>query len=136
MQSSTFFRVPIIFAALLLLLPAVCACHGGEAEANVTVSEMKSRLAKDGGIILDVRTEPELTGELGALKHVVNIPLSDLSNRIGELRKRGKGPIYVICRSGNRSRTATYVLRQQGLDAYNVEGGVRAWRKAYGSKDH
>ena len=37
------------------------------------------------------------------------------------------GPVHVICRSGNRSGTATRALRAAGVDAYNVEGGMLAW---------
>ena len=38
--------------------------------------------------------------------------------------------IYVICRSGNRSATATRALVAAGLDAYNVAGGMNAWTDA------
>ena len=35
--------------------------------------------------------------------------------------------VYVICRSGNRSATATRALRDAGIDAHNVTGGMNAW---------
>jgi rhodanese-related sulfurtransferase len=35
--------------------------------------------------------------------------------------------VYLICRSGDRSRRACQFLRTQGIDAVNVAGGVMAW---------
>ncbi len=35
--------------------------------------------------------------------------------------------ILCICRSGARSAQATAFLREQGLDAINLEGGMQAW---------
>ena len=40
-------------------------------------------------------------------------------------------PVYVICRSGNRSRTASETLIRLGYsEVYNVEGGINAWLDA------
>lgn len=38
--------------------------------------------------------------------------------------------VYVICRSGNRSAVATQALRDAGLDARDVDGGMSAWVRA------
>ena len=80
-------------------------------------------------LVLDVREPNEYdTG------HVLNsrlIPLGKLKERMGELEKYKKQPILVVCRSGNRSGTACYLLGKQGFgQAYNLAGGVQAWQKA------
>ena len=36
-------------------------------------------------------------------------------------------PVFVVCRSGNRSELATMMLRARGFDAENMEGGMEAW---------
>ena len=36
--------------------------------------------------------------------------------------------IFVICRSGNRSGTATRMLREAGFEASNVAGGMQGWK--------
>ncbi len=57
------------------------------------------------------------------------IPLGDLESRAAELA--ADSPIYVICRSGNRSRTASDILIGLGFaQVYNVDGGVTAWLEA------
>jgi rhodanese-related sulfurtransferase len=80
-------------------------------------------------IVLDVR-EP---GEYDA-GHVLNsklVPLGKLKERIGELEKYRDQSIVVVCRSGNRSGTACYILGKQGFSqVYNLAGGVQAWQKA------
>ena len=40
---------------------------------------------------------------------------------------RADGPAVVVCRSGNRSRTAAAALIGGGLTAYNLAGGMSAW---------
>jgi len=79
-------------------------------------------------LVLDVR-EP---GEYEA-GHVLNsklIPLGKLKERMGELEKYRDQSIVVVCRSGARSGTASYLLGRQGFtQVYNLAGGVLAWQK-------
>lgn len=80
-------------------------------------------------LVLDVREPNEY--ETG---HVLNsrlIPLGKLKERMGELEKYKDQSIVVVCRSGNRSGTACYLLGKQGFtQAYNLSGGMLAWQKA------
>jgi rhodanese-related sulfurtransferase len=80
-------------------------------------------------VVLDVREPSEYDAG-----HVLNsklIPLGRLKERIGELEKYKDGSIVVVCRSGNRSGTACFILGKQGFSqAYNLAGGVQAWQKA------
>ncbi len=38
--------------------------------------------------------------------------------------------MIAVCRSGNRSATATQALRSVGIDAANLSGGMKAWAGA------
>lgn len=79
-------------------------------------------------IVLDVREKGEYDDG-----HVLNsklIPLGKLKERMGELEKYKDQPIVVVCRSGNRSGTACFLLGKQGFaQAYNLAGGMQAWQK-------
>jgi rhodanese-related sulfurtransferase len=79
-------------------------------------------------IVLDVREQSEYDGG-----HVLNaklIPLGKLKERMGELEKFKDQPIVVVCRSGNRSGTACFLLGKQGFaQVYNLAGGVQTWQK-------
>jgi rhodanese-related sulfurtransferase len=83
-----------------------------------------------GGLaIVDVR-EPD---EYAALHASVgtNQPLSAMSRgELGHLeRMRRDEPLYLLCRSGQRSLRACALLREQGFVALvNVTGGILAWQ--------
>ena len=78
-------------------------------------------------ILLDVRTEGEYSAEY--IPGAINIPLSDLENRIDELDS--SKAIIVYCKSGGRSRTASETLAQRGFIVYNMEGGINAWKEKF-----
>ena len=62
---------------------------------------------------------------LTKISNVLNIPLDDLRDRLGELDKTK--PVYVMCQSGLRSYLATRILNQNGFDSYNFTGGYRLY---------
>ncbi len=98
---------------------------------NVTVQDLKTAMEKDSNfVILDVRTPPELQGPLGHIDGVINIPVQVLDQKVDELEPYKDKKIYVICRSGNRSRLATKILLEHGYNAVNVMGGMKAYNKA------
>ena len=79
-------------------------------------------LPRDGSVtLLDTRTVEEY--EAGHAPDLINIPVDELRERIGEIEP-GK-PVYVMCQSGIRSYIATRILRGHGFDCYNFAGGYR-----------
>jgi rhodanese-related sulfurtransferase len=73
--------------------------------------------------IVDVRNEGETN--LGKLDTAVNIPIAQLSRRLGELSP--SRPTVVYCAGGYRSSLAASVLRAHGFtDVSDVLGGYEA----------
>lgn len=130
-----------VFLATLFYLAVgsipFCGCgQTGDPGSSVSVQQLKSTFTSDkGAILVDVRTAEELSGELGALDGVVHIPLQNIETGYAQLNKMKDKDVYVICRSGNRSRKAADFLLSKGFHAHNVEGGMKAWRAAYGSNN-
>lgn len=100
---------------------------------NVSVQELFN--SKEGmRIILDVREPDEY--QAGHIADSILIPLGELALRKSELLTRVSempkdAPLYVICRSGNRSKQASEILIKAGFkDVRNVEGGMLAWQNA------
>jgi rhodanese-related sulfurtransferase len=83
-----------------------------------------------GALLLDVRENDEWAA--GHAEDALHIPMSEFVGRQGELTERaGEGErVYVVCRVGGRSAQVTQYLRQQGVDAVNVDGGMLAWEGA------
>ena len=76
--------------------------------------------------ILDVRTPAEYAE--GHLEGAVNVDVMapDFAQKVDALDLPDDGPIYLYCRSGNRSKTATGLLQSRGhAGAVNI-GGFQA----------
>lgn len=78
--------------------------------------------------LVDVRRPDEFNNELGHVAGSVLITLGpDLQNYIESI-KDPQQVIIFICRSGNRSGTATLMARDLGLkQVYNMTGGMIRW---------
>jgi rhodanese-related sulfurtransferase len=77
--------------------------------------------------IVDVR-QPEEFGQ-GHIQGAIPMPLGNLSNTYGSLRKTGK--LVVYCRSGQRSAQAVeFLLRHGYSNAVSLHGGYTAWTAA------
>jgi rhodanese-related sulfurtransferase len=91
-----------------------------------TVPEILVQDLPADAVILDVR-EPE-EWAAGHVEGATHVPLGEVPQRLGELPDAD--PLYVICRSGNRSGRAVAWLGQQGVETVNIAGGMRAWAAA------
>lgn len=76
--------------------------------------------------VIDVRDAWEYVN--GHVPGALLAPLMQLGLLLGELPRTE--PIYVICATGNRSKSGAGLLRSAGLDAYSVAGGTAAWVRA------
>jgi rhodanese-related sulfurtransferase len=97
---------------------------------TMSVTEAHDRLSQNpSAVIVDVR-QPEEWATTGVPVGAKLIPLPDFEQRApAELPK--DQDIYVICNSGNRSRTASDILIKLGYTkVFNVEGGIQAWLQA------
>lgn len=93
---------------------------------EIDVDEVQ-RCGKDLQLI-DVRRPEEFNNELGHIAGSKLIPLGpDLTNFINSIKNTNQVIVF-ICRSGNRSGTATMMARQFGLkEVYNMTGGMLRW---------
>ncbi len=87
-------------------------------------------LIENKSYFLDVREAIE--AELGTIDGSVNIPLGELRSKLNEL-PRDK-TIYIYCQVGLRGYIATRLLMQKGFQVKNLDGGLRTYQTAYGSK--
>lgn len=75
-------------------------------------------------MLVDVRELSEW--DLGHVDGIAWIPLGQLPYRWKELDAEKKW--VCVCRMGNRSYYAAALLRQAGLDASNMAGGMLDWK--------
>ncbi|MFL9711175.1 ArsR/SmtB family transcription factor [Methylobacillus pratensis] len=92
----------------------------------ISIQELVRRMADESIVLLDVRPDEEFAQ--GHLPGAVNIPLKDLVPRLGELPNESQ--IIAYCRDPYcvLSSEAVTILRENGLTALRLIGGVPEWK--------
>lgn len=126
-------RLPWILGAVLVVAAvAAGALWLGDEPAAATplrtvgVDELAAAV-DDGATLIDVREAYEY--DAGHVEGAQLMPLADTVRLASGLPK--DEPVYVICRSGNRSLVAAEALVDAGFeDVRNVDGGMIAWQSS------
>ena len=92
----------------------------------ISIEDLAAARAEGAVTLFDVRQPEEY--EAVHVPGAKLIPLADVVSRVGEIPR--EGPVYVICQTGPRSQRAADYYRNLGIEAYNVEGGTKAWSEA------
>ncbi len=94
---------------------------------SLSPAEAQKKLGlKHKPLLLDVRQPEEFRA--GHIPGARLIPLNQLRARMDELPKTQE--ILCVCRSGNRSLSATRQLAGAGYKAANLKGGMIAWARS------
>ena len=89
----------------------------------------KNKISTKDALVFDVRTTEEFN--LGHIKGSINIDFYDEKLFVDFFQKINKTkPIYIYCRSGNRSKKSSEILKKIGFDkVYDLLGGYKNWIK-------
>ena len=77
-------------------------------------------------VLIDVRTLEEYS--TGHVPGSLNVPLDGIEDEIYELVPDADTPVFLYCRSGNRSVQAAALLREAGYDNAVSIGGVNGYK--------
>lgn len=103
-------------------------CNAQNSTKTITTKELKVLLAKDSIQLMDVRTPKEI--KQGAIETSLFVNYFDADFTEKAIKKLDKTkPVYLVCRSGNRSGKACKILKEKGFEVYNVLGGFNQWKK-------
>ena len=115
----------LAFIAVSILALAACSNDSASYE-TIDIDEVETKM-NEGFVVLDVRELDEFAE--GHIPAAQNKPLSVLQqDDLSELSKEEK--YIVICRSGNRSQTASEILVNEGYEVVNVASGMSSWTGA------
>jgi rhodanese-related sulfurtransferase len=96
---------------------------------EIAAGELAERVKrKPAPQLVDVRTHAEFAA--GHVRGALNVPIGELSRRLGGLGLDPKRPVVAICLSAHRSVPAVRLLRERGFEAVQLAGGMMAWRAA------
>jgi rhodanese-related sulfurtransferase len=90
---------------------------------EIAPEEAHRHLEQKRAALIDCRFEEEW--ELWRIKNARLIPLEEIRERARGLDKAREYIVY--CRTGRRSRAAAFLLRQAGVNAHSLKGGIAAW---------
>ena len=88
-----------------------------------------NKISTKDALVFDVRTTEEFN--LGHIKGSINIDFYDEKLFVDFFQKINKTkPIYIYCRSGNRSKKSSEILKKIGfVKVYDLLGGYKNWIK-------
>lgn len=93
--------------------------HREDAMKSITIADLAVRQSTP---LIDVREKNEFAS--GHVPGAVNIPMSEIGNRLEELPAEA---FDVICQVGGRSARVVEALEARGYDVTNVDGGTGEW---------
>lgn len=95
-------------------------------EYDLEGQEFKAQfLGMEGAVLLDVRTAGEFhSGTILGAKNI-DVMSPNFQNQIAKLD--ASKTYFVFCRSGNRSGNAVKMMKNAGLNAFNLVGGIGAF---------
>jgi rhodanese-related sulfurtransferase len=81
-------------------------------------------------VLLDVREDEEWAA--GHVEGAIHIPMGQVPQRYAANPElfEPEGTLVVMCKVGGRSANVTMWLRQQGVEATNMYGGILAWEES------
>lgn len=116
-----------VFTCFVLTLFFI-SCGNSQEIESITTAELKEVLSNDKIQLLDVRTAAEIKD--GAIETAIFVDFYSDNFTSEVLAKLNKNkPVYIYCRSGNRSMKASILLQEKGYKVLNVSGGFAQWKK-------
>ena len=79
---------------------------------------------ESGLVLIDCRTKAEW--QTARIEGARLIPLDEMTARVGEIED-AEGPVVVHCHHGGRSMKAALFLKQRGIEARSMAGGIDVW---------
>lgn len=88
---------------------------------KVEWADMAGMPEEEDAIFIDVRGEDDISVAAVKIDGFRRIPLEELREKLGEF-DRSK-PVFVHCRNGKEGYFASCILKQEGFDVSNLDGG-------------
>ena len=113
---------------IMMLVSFLSSCSSADNKFTMNVDNFKV-LIGEGAQLVDVRTSGEFSeyNIPGAVN--IDVQQSGFVEKADSLLIKDK-KVAVYCRSGRRSKEAVKLLRQSGYDAYDLDGGILAWKES------
>ncbi len=102
-------------------------CNSQVEIKSISTLALKGLLDKDSIQLIDVRTPKEIKQGFIKTAKFANYFDADFFEKATKQLDKTK-PVYLYCRSGNRSVKAAKILKEKGYQVINVLGGYNQWK--------
>jgi rhodanese-related sulfurtransferase len=103
--------------------------YGFKPELEITPRRVRELMAdpRSAVVLIDCRTKQEW--QTARIEGAHLMPLDELAGRVAEIEDaaEGGGQVVVHCHHGGRSMKAALFLRQRGIQALSMAGGIDLW---------
>lgn len=112
---------------LIVLLPNIAQAADDFLSPGMSPKKLQSELGKPAApVVVDLRTPVEFG--VAHIPGAINIPLTELENRLDEISN--DNGVLIYCINGSRTRQAEPILYAHGFEnIYHLEGAFYSWIK-------
>lgn len=104
------------------------SCGTSQDVKAITTKELKTLLSNKKIQLLDVRTPTEVKDGFIESSLFADFYDTNFKTKAMEILNKDE-PVYIYCRTGNRSEKSSEILQEKGYKVYNVLGGYTQWQK-------
>lgn len=117
----------MLVGALLTLIALLIGFETRGGAKSVSPRQLSELVNRQQGVVLDVRDKNDF--KAGHIVDAVNIPHTQIKERIGELNAHKGKPVIVVCKLGQHAGVVARSLQQAGFaPVYKLGGGIGEWQ--------
>lgn len=117
----------VLVSAFFVLWAVFFSLESRRGGQSVSPQQATNMVNREEAQIVDLRDADEF--RQGHIAGSVNIPMSQLSERIAELDKYKGKPVVLVCKMGTSASLAGRQLRGRGFERVaRMQGGIQGWR--------
>ena len=96
------------------------------APKSVTTQMLTNMVNRESAVIVDIR--PQVEFNKGHIYGAINIPMSQLKDKLNSLEKHKNKPIIMVCANGITVAGACNMLKKSGMEqVHKLAGGMGSW---------
>lgn len=117
----------VLVSAFFVLWAVFFSLESRRGGRSVSPQQATNMVNREDALIIDLRDTDEF--RQGHIAGSVNIPMSQLAERIAELDKHKDKPVILVCKMGTSASLAGRQLRGRGFEQVaRMQGGIQGWR--------
>ena len=117
----------VLVSAFFVLWAVFFSLESRRGGQSVSPQQATNMVNREDARIVDLRDADEF--RQGYIAGSLNIPMSQLAERIAELDKHKDKPVILVCKMGTSASLAGRQLRARGFTRVaRMQGGIQGWR--------